>query len=451
MLQKEIEDLPLKYFILTFGCQMNMHDSEVMAGILENIGYVAAENKEQADVLLINTCCVRETAENKIFGLMGKLRKLKYEKPSLIIGIGGCMTQQEKVAEKIKTRFPFIDLIYGTENYHRLAELLKTAQGSQKTVLELSHQINPVIEGLPIKRASGFRAWVVVTYGCNNYCTYCIVPYVRRSERSRQPAHIILEVKDLVAHGYREITLLGQNVNSYGKDLEQPLDFAGLLAEVNKISGLDRIRFITSHPRDFNKRLIETISSCEKICEHIHLPVQAGSNHILKKMNRGYTREHFINLVESIRQSIPGVSITTDIMIGFPGESDKDFQDTLDLIEKIRFDSAFTFIYSQRRGTPAATMEGQLPDYVKSERIKVLIDIQNKISKEINLQEVGKKRWLLVEGTSKTNKKLLSGRTRSNKTVIFPGPHFLNGKIVEVEITEGKLTHLAGKWLDNYY
>lgn len=443
--------MPLKYFILTFGCQMNLHDSEVMAGILEDIGYIAAENKEQADILLINTCCVRETAENKIYGLLGRLRKLKYEKPALIVGIGGCMTQQEKVAKEIKTRFPFINLIFGTENYHRLAELLKTAQDSQKTVLELSRQINPVIEGLPIKRASGPRAWVVVTYGCNNYCTYCIVPYVRGNERSRRPEHIISEVKDLAAHGCREITLLGQNVNSYGKDLEQPIDFAGLLAEINKISGLDRIRFVTSHPRDFNQHLIDTISNCEKVCEHIHLPVQAGSNHILKKMNRGYTREQYISLVESIRQSIPGVSITTDIMIGFPGESNQDFQDTLDLIEEIRFDSAFTFIYNRRQGTPATLMEGQLPDYVKSERIKVLIDLQNKISKEINLREAGKKHWLLVEGISKTNQQLLSGRTRSNKMVIFPGPPYLNRKIAEVEITGGKLTHLEGKWLGNYY
>ncbi len=443
--------MPLKYFILTFGCQMNLHDSEVMAGILEDIGYIAAENKEQADILLINTCCVRETAENKIYGLLGRLRKLKYEKPALIVGIGGCMTQQEKVAKEIKTRFPFINLIFGTENYHRLAELLKTAQDNQKTVLELSHQINPVIEGLPIKRASGPRAWVVVTYGCNNYCTYCIVPYVRGNERSRRPEHIISEVKDLAAHGCREITLLGQNVNSYGKDLEQPIDFAGLLAEINKISGLDRIRFVTSHPRDFNQHLIDTISNCEKVCEHIHLPVQAGSNHILKKMNRGYTREQYISLVESIRQSIPGVSITTDIMIGFPGESNQDFQDTLDLIEEIRFDSAFTFIYNRRQGTPATLMEGQLPDYVKSERIKVLIDLQNKISKEINLREAGKKHWLLVEGISKTNQQLLSGRTRSNKMVIFPGPPYLNRKIAEVEITGGKLTHLEGKWLGNYY
>jgi tRNA-2-methylthio-N6-dimethylallyladenosine synthase len=430
---------------------MNLHDSEVMAGILEDIGYIAAENKEQADILLINTCCVRETAENKIYGLLGRLRKLKYEKPALIVGIGGCMTQQEKVAKEIKTRFPFINLIFGTENYHRLAELLKTAQDNQKTVLELSHQINPVIEGLPIKRASGPRAWVVVTYGCNNYCTYCIVPYVRGNERSRRPEHIISEVKDLAAHGCREITLLGQNVNSYGKDLEQPIDFAGLLAEINKISGLDRIRFVTSHPRDFNQHLIDTISNCEKVCEHIHLPVQAGSNHILKKMNRGYTREQYISLVESIRQSIPGVSITTDIMIGFPGESNQDFQDTLDLIEEIRFDSAFTFIYNRRQGTPATLMEGQLPDYVKSERIKVLIDLQNKISKEINLREAGKKHWLLVEGISKTNQQLLSGRTRSNKMVIFPGPPYLNRKIAEVEITGGKSTHLEGKWLGNYY
>ncbi|MEW6423917.1 MAG: tRNA (N6-isopentenyl adenosine(37)-C2)-methylthiotransferase MiaB [Bacillota bacterium] len=434
----------LKYFMITYGCQMNEHDSEVMAGILEEMGYRPAEQKEEADIILINTCCVRETAENKVYGLLGQLRKLKMNRPDLIIGVGGCMTQQEAVAQKIKNRFPYVDLIFGTRNLPQLKELIERASEGQRTVVELLDRSSPVPEGLPIKRVSGVKAWVVITYGCNNFCTYCIVPYVRGRECSRHPDDIIAEVKNLAAGGYKEVTLLGQNVNSYGRDLPVEIDFAGLLAEVNKIEGIERIRFTTSHPRDFTARLIDVISRGEKICEHIHLPVQSGSNHILQMMNRGYTREDYLELTARIRKSIPGVAITTDIMVGFPGETDEDFAQTLDLVEEVRFDSAFMFVYNTRPGTPAARMPGQVEEEVKRERIKTLIEIQNGITKAINRREEGKIRRILVDGESKTNPQMLSGRTRTNKLVVFPGSSHLVGKFIDVKIVRGKLTHLEG-------
>jgi len=434
----------LKYFMITYGCQMNEHDSEVMAGILEEMGYRPAEQKEDADIILINTCCVRETAENKVYGLLGQLRKLKMNRPDLIVGVGGCMTQQEAVVQKIKNRFPYVDLIFGTRNLPQLKELIKRASVGQRTVVELLDRSSSVPEGLPIKRVSGVKAWVVITYGCNNFCTYCIVPYVRGRECSRHPDDIIAEVKNLAAGGYKEVTLLGQNVNSYGRDLPVEIDFAGLLAEVNKIEGVERIRFTTSHPRDFTTRLIDVISRGEKICEHIHLPVQAGSNHVLRMMNRGYTREDYLELIARIRKSVPGVAITTDIMVGFPGETDEDFAQTLDLVEKVRFDSAFMFVYNTRPGTPAARMPGQVEEEVKRERIKTLIEIQNGITKAINRREEGKIQRILVDGESKTNPQMLSGRTRTNKLVVFPGSSNLIGKFIDVKIVRGKLTHLEG-------
>lgn len=441
------EGLPLKYFIFTFGCQMNEHDSEVMAGILENEGYRAAQVKEEADLLLINTCCIRETAENKVYGLLGKLRKLKQAKPSLMIGLGGCMTQQESAVDKIKRRFSYVDFVFGTYNTHHLGDLLAKAKINRKTVIEVLQEAGPACEILPARSSGNNRAWVVITHGCNNYCTYCIVPYVRGRERSRSPEDIIKEIENLVTRGYKEVTLLGQNVNSYGRDLQQNIDFAGLLEKVNRINNLERIRFVTSHPRDFTSRLIETISICDKVCEFVHLPVQAGSNHVLQMMNRGYTREYYLELVERIRRSIPGVAITTDIMVGFPGESDEDFSETLDLVEKIRFDSAFTFIYNKRSGTPAALMSEQISAEKKRERIKILIKKQNQIAKEINLNEVGKKHQILIEGKSKNNPEFLSGRSRTNKLVICHGSPHLIGKLAEVEITGGGLTHLEGKLL----
>jgi len=443
--EREREQQPgQKYLVLTYGCQMNEHDSEVMAGILEEMGYRPAKRREEADVILVNTCCVRETAENKIYGLLGEFRRLKMNRPGLIIGVGGCMTQQEAAAKKIRDRFPYIDLIFGTHNLPRLRELIEQAKESRRTVVELLDRSEPAPEGLPIRRASAVKAWVVITFGCNNFCTYCIVPYVRGRECSRPPENILAEIRDLAAQGYKEVTLLGQNVNSYGRDLPGNVDFAGLLTEVNQIEGIKRIRFTTSHPRDFTPRLIEVIARGEKICEHIHLPVQAGSNRILRMMNRGYTREDYLALVEKIREAIPEAALTTDIMVGFPGETDEDFAQTLDLVERVRFNSAFMFIYNIRPGTPAARLPNQVKDEVKRARIKTLIEKQNQITKEININEEGKIYRLLVDGESKTNPQMLSGRTRTNKLVIFPGPPELVGKFVDVRITSGKLTHLEG-------
>ncbi len=433
------------YEVITFGCQMNDHDSEVMAGMLESLGYEPAASTDEADVILVNTCCVRETAENKIYGLLGRLAHLKDKKGDLIIGITGCMTQRPEVARKIKNRFPQVDLILGTHNLHRLPELLLQARECRKRVIEVWEQAGEIVENLPIRRASKVKAWVNITYGCNNFCTYCIVPYVRGRERSRRPEDILNEVRQLVQEGYREVTLLGQNVNSYGKDLPQPTSFARLLAKVDQVPGLWRIRFTTSHPRDFIQELIDTIARCPHVCEHIHLPVQAGSNRILKLMNRGYNREYYLDLVERIRRAIPGVAITTDIMVGFPGETEEDFADTMDLVERVRFDGAFTFVYNPRPGTPAARLPEQVPDKVKSERIQKLIERQNEITLAHNQALVGRVEQILVEGESKTNPAMLSGRTRTNRLVIFPGPRDLIGQLVNVTVTGARLTHLEGQ------
>ncbi|MGB9802593.1 tRNA (N6-isopentenyl adenosine(37)-C2)-methylthiotransferase MiaB [Desulfofundulus sp.] len=433
------------YEVITFGCQMNDHDSEVMAGMLESMGYEPATSTDEADVILVNTCCVRETAENKIYGLLGRLADLKNKKRNLIIGIAGCMTQQPGVARKIKNRFPQVDLILGTYNLHRLPELLLQARECGERVMEVWEQAGEIVENLPMRRASRVKAWINITYGCNNFCTYCIVPYVRGRERSRRQEDILNEIRQLVQEGYREVTLLGQNVNSYGKDLPEPTSFARLLREVDQIPGLWRIRFTTSHPRDFTQELIDTIASCPKVCEHIHLPVQAGSNRILKLMNRGYDRDYYLDLVERIRHTIPGVAITTDIMVGFPGETEEDFAQTMDLVEKVCFDGAFTFVYNPRPGTPAARLPEQIPDEIKSERIQKLIERQNEITLSRNQAFVGRVEQILVEGESKTNPEMMSGRTRTNRLVIFPGSRTLTGQLVNVTITGARLTHLEGK------
>lgn len=424
---------------------MNEHDSEVMVGLLEDMGYTPTDSTENADLILLNTCCVRETAENKVYALLGRLRKLKQSNPALLIGIGGCMTQQVETAKRIKSRFPHVDIIFGTHNLHELPRLITQARETGEGVLEVWSGAGDVVEEIPIKRAKGIRAWVAITYGCNNFCTYCIVPYVRGRERSRQPEKILVEVKSLVGENYKEVTLLGQNVNSYGKDLGDKTDFAQLLTEINAIEGLQRIRFMTSHPRDFNERLIETIARCENVCEHIHLPVQAGSNEILKKMNRGYTREYYLDLVSKIRALLPEVSLTTDIMVGFPGETEEDFSQTMDLINRVGFDGAFTFVYNPRSGTPAARMPEQIPEEVKSERIQRLIKRQNELALERNRAELGRVHHVLVEGQSKTRSEVFSGRTRTNKLMVFPGRPEMVGEIVEVVVTGFTQTHLEGQ------
>lgn len=434
-----------KYFISTFGCQANERDSETIAGLLEKIGYVMTNDLSQADIILFNTCCIREKAENKVLSKVGELKELKAQNPDLIIGICGCMVQQEKMAEKIHHRAPHVDLIFGTHNLEQLPELLDKIQKTKTPQMQILSDQAEIREDLPAVREVAFKARVNITYGCNNFCTYCIVPYVRGREKSREPQNILTEIKRLIAEGAVEVLLLGQNVNSYGKTWEPPFSFARLLQEINALSGLKRIRYLTSHPRDFDQELVKTISDLDKVCPHFHLPLQSGSNKILQKMNRGYTREHYQELVGEIRRLAPEASITTDIIVGFPGETEEDFQDTLNLVEELRFDSAFTFIYSPRSGTPAAKMTAQVPLAVKKMRLQKLMQLQNKISLAINKQLKGQVVEVLVEGSSKKDYSILEGRTKTNKTVLFAGSQELIGKFVEVKITTPQTWVLKGK------
>lgn len=437
-----------RYSIITFGCQMNDHDAEKMRGILEQMGYSETGETEESDVLLINTCCVRETAENKVYGLLGRLKKVKENKPGMIIGVGGCMTQVEETAAHIKKRYPYVNLVFGADSLHRLPELIEQAAASRKTMV--SHCLpEGIYEGIPAKRQSCIRAWVPVMYGCNNFCTYCIVPYVRGRERSRRPGDILKEIEGLVQQGYREVTLLGQNVNSYGKDLDKEYGFAGLLQDAGRIEGLLRIRFMTSHPGDFSDLLIETIKNTPSVCEHFHIPVQSGSDRVLKAMNRGYGREYYLALIEKIRKHMPGAAITSDIMVGFPGETEEDFLDTMDVVEKVRYDGAFTFIYNRRGGTPAEKMPGQVPEEEKARRIESLIKRQNEISLEKNIEEAGKVHQVLIEGQSRTNPEMVGGRTRTNKQVFLPGREEDAGKLVCAKIVGGALTYLEGEEINN--
>ncbi|MEW6572103.1 MAG: tRNA (N6-isopentenyl adenosine(37)-C2)-methylthiotransferase MiaB [Bacillota bacterium] len=430
--------------IFTYGCQMNEWDSEVMAGIVEQLGYERADGLETADLVLINTCCVRQTAENKVWGLLGNLKQLKRRRPGMVVGVTGCMPQQEGAAEEIRRRFPFVDLVIGTHNRHELAGLLRRVE-EEGPLVAVQPEACCIPEGLPVKRESRIRAWVPVMYGCNNFCAYCVVPYVRGRERSRSPEDIVREVKTLAAEGYREVVLLGQNVNAYGRGLEPPVDFASLLELVNETEGLWRIRYTTSHPRDYDDRLVETVARLEKVCENFHLPVQAGSDQVLKLMRRGYTRDRYLDLVRKIRDAVPAASITTDIMVGFPGETEEDFGETLELVKEVRFDQAFTFIYNPRRGTPAASFSDQVPEEIKSRRIQELIALQQSIGRELNRAEEGKVHEVLVEGPSATNPAKMAGRTRTNKTTVFAGGADLTGRLVAVRITAGGLTHLEGE------
>lgn len=433
------------YLTITFGCQMNEHDSEVIAAMLEKMGYSPVEDKLNADIIVVNTCCIRETAENKVFGLLGRLRKIKESNPNLIIAMGGCMSQQEGMGKRIKERFRYVDIVFGTHNVNKLPEFIAQASEKRRQVIEVWSSAPEEMEDIPDRRISGPRAWVCIMYGCNNFCTYCIVPYVRGRERSRNQHDIVNEIKNMVGQGVKEVTLLGQNVNSYGKDLDSDVDFSDLLVMLENIEGLERIRFMTSHPRDFSDKLISTLSGSKKVCEHIHLPVQSGSSTILKHMNRGYDREDYLRLVHKIKGSIPGVSLTTDIIIGFPGENEKDFWGTMDLVRQVKFDGGFVFVYNKRSGTPAAKMSQQVPDEIKSKRIQDLIAMQNEFTLESNEREVGKVLEVLVEGKSKTRDDRLSGRTRSNKLVMFDSDEDLTGKLVSVKITDFGLTHLGGE------
>ncbi|WP_067921607.1 tRNA (N6-isopentenyl adenosine(37)-C2)-methylthiotransferase MiaB [Alicyclobacillus shizuokensis] len=435
---------PYRFLIRTYGCQMNEHDTEMMAGLLRTMGYEPADDVESADFILFNTCAVRANAEDKVFGEIGRLRPLKATNPELILGLCGCMAQEESVQAMVLDKFPWVDLVFGTHNIHRLPELLTRARESQETVMEVWDQAAAAVEQLPKLRKDRTRAWVNIQYGCNKFCTYCIVPYTRGAQRSRRPEDIVSEVEQLVSEGFREVTLLGQNVNDYGVDLGD-VTFAGLLRRVNDIPGIERIRFTTSNPWNFTDELMAAIAESEHVVEHIHLPVQSGNNQVLKRMNRTYTREYYLALVEKIRAAVPGVQLTTDIIVGFPGETDEQFADTLSLVEQVRFDNAFTFIYSPRENTPATRFVDDVSPEEKKQRLFRLNELQYRISRELNEQMVGRTVEVLVEGQSKTNAAVLSGRTRGNKLVLFPGSPIWTGRLAQVEITEAKTWTLAGR------
>ncbi len=432
------------YFSITMGCQMNEHDSEVTAGILESTGYSAAAELAEADLIVINTCAVRKKPEEKVGALLGKLQPLKDEKPDLVIAVGGCMTQQQEMANYIRRRFHHVDLVFGTHSLPRFPALLEQVRQKRGMVVDIDEH-TASREGLPIRRGGGFKAWLPVIYGCNNFCSYCVVPFVRGRERSRPLEEILKEARSLAEQGYRELTLLGQNVNSYGLDRPERHSFADLLNELDQITGLSRIRFMTSHPKDLSPALIEAVNKGEKICEHFHLPVQAGSSRILELMNRRYTRERYLELVALIKESIPGVAVTTDIIVGFPGETEGDFEQTLELVEAARFDNAFTFIYSPRQGTRAAELVDDWPRDVKEKRLQRLLKLQGQICLEINAALVGESVELLVEGSSKSDPKMQSGRTRTNKLVHFPGRNGLTGELLQVNITEARAWSLIGE------
>jgi len=423
---------------------MNEHDTEIMRALLEQEGYLWTSDPEEADIVILNTCSVRKSAEQRALGLLGNLKHRKKRDPDLVIAVGGCMTHNPEVRELLINKIPFVDIIFGTRNYHHLPEFLREAESGRVIADDADEEIPGV---LPACRTSKVKAYVTIMYGCNNFCSYCIVPYTRGREKSRPLEEVYQEVAELAEKGYQEVMLLGQNVNSYGKDLEGNINFAKLLAEIDKIDGLSRIRYTTSHPRDFTDELIETIAASQKVCEHFHLPLQAGSNKVLQLMNRGYTRERYLELTNSIRERIPEASITTDIIVGFPGETEEDFLDTLDLVERVRFDAAYTFLFSPREGTPAAEMLDQIPDEVKKDRFNRLVELQNKITLEKNLPLVNQLVEVLVEGRSKKDPERWSGRTRTNKIVNFDAPDDtdLTGKLVDVQITSAQTWNLNGK------
>jgi len=434
-----------RYHVRTYGCQMNEHDSETISGILEQMGYSLSEEIEDADVILFNTCAIRENAEDKVFGELGHMKRLKHNNPNLILGVCGCMSQEEKVVNKILKSYSQVDMIFGTHNIHRLPELLRDAMFSKEMVIEVWSKEGDIVENMPKIREGNTKAWVNIMYGCDKFCTYCIVPYTRGKERSRRPEDVIAEVRDLARQGFQEIMLLGQNVNAYGKDFEDiKYGFGDLLDEVRKID-IPRIRFTTSHPRDFDDHLIEVLAKGGSLVEQIHLPVQSGSTEVLKRMARKYTREHYLELVSKIKAAIPNVSLSSDIIVGFPGETDEQFEQTISLVEEVRYDFAYTFIYSPREGTPAAVMEDNVPMEVKKARLYRLNEVLAKIGLEQNKKLQDQVLEVLVEGESKTNAEVLAGRTRTNKLVHFRADKALIGQYVHVKITDAKTWTLHGE------
>lgn len=442
--QSEKLGRPLTACTTTFGCQMNARDSEKLLGVLEQIGYQEETNEEDADFVIYNTCTVRENANMRVYGRLGQLNRVKKQKPHMLIGLCGCMMQEPEVVEKIKKSYRFVDLIFGTHNIYKFAELIVTRMESQRMVIDIWKDTDKIVEDLPSERKFSFKSGVNIMFGCNNFCSYCIVPYVRGRERSRNPEDIIREIQGLVADGVVEVMLLGQNVNSYGKTLEHPMTFAQLLTEIEKIEGLERIRFMTSHPKDLSDELIEVMKHSKKICKHLHLPVQSGSTEILKKMNRRYTKEQYLELVRKIKEAVPDISLTTDIIVGFPGETEEDFLETMDVVKKVRYDSAFTFIYSKRTGTPAAAMENQVPEDVVKDRFDRLLKEVQSISAEVCSVHEGTTQSVLVEAVNDHDPALVTGRLSNNILVHFPGEKELIGKIVSVRLDACKGFYYIG-------
>ena len=433
-----------KFCVTTFGCQMNARDSEKLRGILRDIGY-AESSEDKADFVIYNTCTVRENANTRVYGRLGQLKPRKKKNPHMMIGLCGCMMQEPEVVEKLKKSYSFIDVIFGTHNIYKFAELLAARFEAGRMIIDIWKDTDKIVEDLPNERKYSFKSGVNIMFGCNNFCSYCIVPYVRGRERSRKPEAIIREIERLAADGVTEVMLLGQNVNSYGKTLENPMSFAELLTEIEKIEGLKRIRFMTSHPKDLSDALIEVMGKSKKICRHLHLPVQSGSTRILEKMNRRYTKEQYLLLVEKLRNTVPDISLTTDIIVGFPGETEEDFEETLDVVRKVRYDSAFTFIYSKRTGTPAAKMEQQVPEEVVKDRFNRLLQVLNPIVEEVHQKQVGTIANVLVEEVSKQNSAILTGRMENNILVHFEGNKDCIGKILPIKITDNKTFYVIGE------
>jgi len=448
-LSEKVKDKNLTYFITTFGCQMNAHDSEKLKGILEEIGYKPSDVEEEADFVIYNTCCVRENAEQKVFGRLGYLKSVKKEKKDMMIALCGCMMQQDVIIKELKRAYKHIDIVFGTHNLYKIAELIETRMETGETIFDIWEEHGDIVEDLPSIRKHKFKASVNIMYGCNNFCSYCIVPYVRGKERSRSPEDIITEIKELVNDGVVEVTLLGQNVNSYGKTLDKPITFAKLLQQICEIDGLERIRFMTSHPKDCSDELIETMANNSKICNHLHLPFQSGSSNILKKMNRKYTKEQYLELVEKAKKACPDLAFSTDIIVGFPGETEEDFRDTLEVVNKVRYDTAFTFIYSKRTGTPAANMEEQVPEDVVKDRFNRLLEVVNKIVHEKSVAHIGKTYDVLVEEVNSQDNSLVTGRLSNNHLVHFKGTKDLIGKIIPVKIIDAKSFYLIGEKLES--
>ncbi len=432
------------YFVETYGCQMNVRDSQTLKGFFEEMGYTECDDRQSADAVIFNTCCVREGAEDRLLGNLGKLKQEKKKRPDMLVMICGCMMQEEGSKEKIKKRFPFVDVVFGTHNTHQLPQLMFEALVSNRSIYSIWDKEQAIVEDMPVLRERDCFGWINIMYGCNNFCSYCIVPYVRGRERSRKSEDIIKEATELAQNGVKEITLLGQNVNSYGKNCDE-ITFPDLLRKLNEVDGIERIRFMTSHPKDLSDDLISAMAECDKVCRYIHLPVQSGSNRILSLMNRRYTREDYFALVEKLRAKMPDIAISTDIIVGFPTETDEDFEDTYDLYKKVCFNSAFTFIYSPRINTPAAKMEGQVSAEKTKERMARLIALSEECSLKSSEMYLNNTYPVLVEGVAKRDTSMLTGRTEHGRMVSFSGTEDLTGKTVNVKITKIKLNTLIGE------